>query len=208
MTTEERCPTRLLADLRAEKDAFGSHERVAQSIAEIVQTEDGGRTIGLEGDWGAGKSTIVRLTSKKLTQNGDCDHKVSVFDIWAHQDDPLRRTFLEKLITSFQEYGWVNKKEWDRRKAELTGRRREDKTTVSPKLTPIGKIFALTLLSIPFGAALISAGATLLASEHGSGTWAAVLFVLGGIALLATGIFYGFLQDKIPARGRRGGWRG
>ena len=213
MTTEERCPTRLLADLPAEKDAFGSHERVAHSIAEVVQIEDGGRSIGLEGDWGAGKSTIVRLASEKLAQSSDCDHRVSVFDIWAHQDDPLRRTFLENLITSVQGYGWVNKKEWDRRKAELAGRRREDKTTVSPKLTPIGKIFALTLLAIPFGAALISAGATLLASEHGSGTWATALLVLGGVALLASVLFFVIMAVILllkrtfwPGDGEEGGW--
>ena len=51
---EERCPTRLLADTPAETDAFGGHEQVARSIAEVVLTESGGKAIGLEGGWGAG----------------------------------------------------------------------------------------------------------------------------------------------------------
>ena len=99
MAEEESCLTRLLPDAPAETDAFGAHERIAQSIADVVHTEDGGRSIGLEGGWGAGKSTIVTLISKILGRTKDPDCRIAVFDIWAHQGDPLRRTFLENLIT-------------------------------------------------------------------------------------------------------------
>lgn len=34
------CPTRLIADSPAETDAFGSHERVAQAIADLVLNEE------------------------------------------------------------------------------------------------------------------------------------------------------------------------
>ena len=190
MATEKRCRTRLLADAPAETDAFGSHERVAGSIAEVVQTESGGRSIGLEGGWGAGKSTIVKLTSKKLTQWKGHDHRVAVFDIWAHQDDPLRRTFLENLITRVQEFDWVNKEKWYRRLTELTRRRREDTTRVVPKLTGAGVVFVLTLLAIPVGSALISAGATLLASENAPGKLAAALLPIGLVGVLAPAIYY------------------
>ena len=81
MAREERCPTRLLTDTPAVTDAFGGHERDARSIAEVVQTEDGGRSIGLEGEWGTGKSTIVRLTSKELGQAKAHDHGIAVFDL-------------------------------------------------------------------------------------------------------------------------------
>ena len=168
MTNEGYCQTRLVGDTPAEKDAFGGHDRVAQSIVEVLEKEDGGRSIGLEGGWGAGKSTIVNLVSEKLSKTNGCDYKVFVFDTWAHQDDPLRRTFLESLITRIQGFGWVNRKEWDRILAELTKRRREDTTRVVPKLTGTGIVFALILLlSIPIGSVLISAGTTLLVSESG-----------------------------------------
>ena len=119
---KERCPTKLLADTPAETDAFGSHERVARSIAEVVQTESGGKAIGLEGGWGAGKSTIVKLISQKLSHTRESAHEIAVFDMWSHQDDPLRRTFLESLITRVQGFGWVNKEKWDQRIAELARR--------------------------------------------------------------------------------------
>ena len=190
MVTEKGCPTRLLADTPAETDAFGGHERVARSIVEVLQTERGGRSIGLEGGWGAGKSTIVKLISKHLTQRRDSAFQVSVFDMWAHQDDPLRRTFLENLITRIQEVEWVDKEKWDRRLDELTKRRSEDKTSVVPRLTGAGLFFALTLLAIPVGSALISAAATLLASKDASATLATVLLPLGIAAVLAPAIYY------------------
>ena len=208
MATEERCLTRLLADTPSETDSFGSHERVARAIGEVVQTESGGRAIGLEGGWGAGKSTIVGLTAKELAQTKDCDHRIAVFDIWAHQDDPLRRTFLENLITRVQEFGWVNKDQWDRRLSELTMRRREDTTRVIPKLTGAGIWFALTLLSIPVGSALISAGATLWASDNPSRSWAAAFLLAGLFGVLAPAMFYAFVvafpqwRRKSRANGR------
>ena len=144
---QKRCETRLLPDIPADTDAFGSHERVAGSIAEVVETESGGKAIGLEGGWGAGKSTIVRLISQKLSHAKERNHKIAVFDMWSHQDDPLRRTFLESLIKQVQQFGWVNKGEWDRRIDELTKRRREDTTSVVPRLTRAGVGFAFALLA-------------------------------------------------------------
>ena len=190
MATDEHCPTTLIADTPSDADAFGGHERVASAIVEVVQTERGGRSIGLEGGWGAGKSTIVKLTEKKLAPTKEHDHKVAVFDIWAHQDDPLRRTFLENLITRVQGFEWVDEEKWARRLAELTRRRREDTTRVVPRLTSVGLVFALTLLCIPLGAALMSSGATLLASKNASAIWALAFLILGIAGVLAPVICY------------------
>ena len=211
MATNERCPTWLVADTPAETDAFGGHERVARSIAEVVQTETGGRSIGLEGEWGSGKSTIVGLTAKELGQAKGHEHEVAVFDLWAHQGDPLRRTFLESLITRVQKLKWVNREKWDRRLAELTKRRREDTTRVVPELTSAGRWFALTLLVIPVGAALISGSATLLASDNPpSGNLVPLLLVLGIVAASAPALFFAAIAVK-RCKGRKsktGGKRG
>ena len=196
MATEERCPTGLLADTPADTDAFGGHGRVASSIAEVVQTEAGGRSIGLEGGWGAGKSTIVKLTSEKLTHGNGTDHRVVMFDMWAHQGDPLRRTFLENLITSIKRFGWVDKEKWDRNLADLARRRREETTRVVPRLTRTGLWLALTLLLIPVGSALISAGATLLASKDASGALAPTLLSVGIFFVFMPAICYSIMTAK------------
>ena len=190
---QDRCPTRLLPDTPAEADAFGSHERIARSIAEVVQTESGGKAIGLEGGWGAGKSTIVRLISQKLSDSEESAHKIAVFDMWSHQDDPLRRTFLENLIKQVQLLGWVNKERWDQRIAELTKRRREDTTRVVPRLTSVGVWFAFVLLAVPIGSALIGAGLSLLGSKGVSVHLRAALLALGTLVALAPAIYYGLL---------------
>ena len=190
---QERCPSRLLPDTPADADAFGSHERVARSIAEVVQTENGGKAIGLEGGWGAGKSTIVRLISQELSGSEKRSHKIAVFDMWSHQDDPLRRTFLENLIKQVQHLGWVHKEQWDRRIDELTKRRREDTTRVVPTLTSAGVGFAFALLFVPIGSALIAAGLSNLDSMDVLGQLKALLFSLGVALALLPAIYYGLL---------------
>ena len=136
MPIEERCPTKLLDDTPADTDDFGGHESVARSIAELVRTEAGGKAIGLEGGWGAGKSTIVNLASTILNETKNGQYRTVVFDTWAHQGDPLRRTFLENLITRIRAFNWVNRKKWHSRLAALTKRRSEETTRVIPRLEP------------------------------------------------------------------------
>lgn len=210
---QERCATRLLPDSPADADAFGSHERVAGSIAEVVQTESGGKAIGLEGGWGAGKSTIVRLISQKLAHAKERPHKIAVFDMWSHQDDPLRRTFLESLIKQVQQFGWVDKERWDRCIDELAKRRREETTRVVPRLTPEGVKFAFSLLAVPIGSALFGAGLSLFGSKDASELLRAVLIGLGIVVVLAPAIYYGYLGVvgcwKRKRKGRtseEGGW--
>ena len=191
MATKHRCPTKLLDDTPADADEFGGHESVARSIAEVVQTEAGGKAIGLEGGWGAGKSTIVKLASKILAETENREHRTVVFDTWAHQDDPLRRSFLEQLITSIQEFDWVDRKEWDRRLAELSRRRSVDTTKVVPKLEDAGLWFAFSLLFVPLGLALIAVVAPLLAANNAFGSLAPVALIVGFVAALAPLILYG-----------------
>ena len=87
---------KLLREEVASQDAFSqkTHERIADSIVSLIENEKGGTTIGLEGSWGSGKSTVISLMTAKLS-----DAKVFIFDAWAHEGDCLRRVFLEFLLT-------------------------------------------------------------------------------------------------------------
>ena len=209
---QEGCLTRLLPDSPADADAFGSHERVADSIAEVVRTESGGKAIGLEGGWGAGKSTVVKLVAQKLSQAKERAHKIAVFDMWSHQGDPLRRTFLENLIKQVQEFGWIDTEQWDRRIDELAKRRREETTKVVPRLTPEGVKFAFSLLAVPIGSALLGAGLSLFGSKDASELLRAVLIALGIALALAPAIYYGYLgvvgcwKRRKGRTSEEGGW--
>ena len=53
------------------------------------------RIIGLEGDWGSGKSNVVRMIDDELSKEG---YYTFTYDAWGHQEDLQRRSILETLI--------------------------------------------------------------------------------------------------------------
>lgn len=92
----DRCPTHLLSDLPSQQDHFnsdtatGPHTRVTEALVELLSSDDvGGKTIGIEGSWGAGKTTVLRLAAERLKARGDL--RIVTFDAWAHEGDPLER---------------------------------------------------------------------------------------------------------------------
>jgi predicted KAP-like P-loop ATPase len=137
MTDERSHATRLLDDVPASEDAFGGHKRIAHAILKLVRDEKGGRAIALVGSWGSGKSTVVKLLQLATKQPSDrkSDTEVFVFDAWVHEGDPLRRSFLESLISHLQQKGWVDKERWNKKLEQLANKRKETKTKSSPVLT-------------------------------------------------------------------------
>ncbi len=163
------CTTNLLPDEPVDSDAFGGHERVAAAIATLVTQERGGKAIALTGGWGSGKSTVVRILRRLL---GDRDspnrasHQVFVFDAWAHQGDPLRRSFLERLIKFLLALGWLPGKsqknhdptDWEDRLEQLARRKEHVDVKSKPVLTPTGSAVAVCMLLMPVGLTLLAAG--------------------------------------------------
>src|SRR6476620_2730947 len=101
-----KCPTVFIPDLPSERDSFATnraYKRIVSAIVEIVRsTNNDGLSIGVEGSWGAGKTTVINLLRDELrnTDSGDSGKsqvRVIAFDAWAHEGDPLRLTFLETL---------------------------------------------------------------------------------------------------------------
>ena len=96
-----------LPDDPVSEDSFGCHKRISDSIAEKIETDPRGKTVGLEGTWGSGKSSIIKMLEERWEEREDV--KVFTYDAWAHQGDPLRRAFLEELIKSLQSPNWLVK---------------------------------------------------------------------------------------------------
>ena len=153
------CPTHLIDDVPPAEDqlAFdgeGAHDRVARAIADLILSpEAGGKLIGLEGRWGSGKSTVVNLMRKRVDS---ADTTTFVFDAWAHERDPLRRSFLESLIGHFQEKRWVERRPWNNVLRKLAKRRKQTKTRTVSDTTPFGKWLALSAVFVPLGTAIVA----------------------------------------------------
>ncbi|MBA7559640.1 hypothetical protein ES708_01255 [subsurface metagenome] len=147
------CPTRLIEDSPADKDLLsfedgdiGPHERVSKAIADLVQSDEpGGKMIGLEGGWGAGKTTVINLLQKRL----EADNNIIVFrfDAWAHEGDPLRRTYLESIIEYFKDKDWIDKEIWNKTLEKLTKRLRTTRTDTTHDLPQV--IVPLFKLELP-----------------------------------------------------------
>lgn len=144
---------KLLPEEAIEKDLFEdkTHEQLADTLSNLIQRHEGkGQTIGLEGAWGSGKSTVVAILKKKLIEAG-C--RYFYFDAWAHEGDPLRRIFLESLVDQLGD----GNSELDSLKQELSNRKRKIDTTTKRFATPFGRCMALAFLFVPLGAGMVSA---------------------------------------------------
>lgn len=195
----ERCSTYTVDDVPAREDAFGSHAPIATAIHELTTNESGGRTIGLEGTWGSGKSTVVGLLDDRM--DGPDDHLV-VFDAWAHEDDPLRRSFLETLIESLSRIDWINDQRWSEKREELARRSRVEHTRpVSRIESPAiiaGAAAALLAILVPLGAALVDAG---VAANRSLALWSGLICYGALVGLVVGGTVWLLRRRSGPEGG-------
>jgi len=179
-----------LPDIPAPEDAFGGHKRVASAIRETLK-EPGGRTIGLEGDWGSGKSTIVGLVCRDLGS----DYRAFVYDAWAHEGDPLRRSFLEALINFLIAEKWIDQAHWRMRIEELARRRRTTKLITKQTLTRNGKWLSASVFLVPVGLALLN-------YSLGHKLWMIVLGSVFSLAPLILAVVF-LLEATVLHKGHR-----
>ncbi|WP_299748990.1 P-loop NTPase fold protein [Devosia sp.] len=83
-------------------DAFGGggHSRTADELVRTIQQmRSKGGTIGLEGIWGSGKSTVIKIASDRLKEK-KFQRRCSVFtfDLWTYQSEDFRTALLRNLL--------------------------------------------------------------------------------------------------------------
>lgn len=131
-----------IKDKVAEKDAFGPHTRIAKIIFNHIVSSSDADSIGLEGGWGTGKSTVLNFLKDDLENNAI---HFFTYDAWAHEDDDIRKSFLDELNESvtFDEDAKNNLRTqiWSDTEIEITS----NKSSL-----PIGaKLFALSVALLP-----------------------------------------------------------
>jgi len=147
----------LLTETSASEDLFEdkTHQKIADTLYDVIQNDGAeGVTIGLEGGWGSGKSTIVLILKNKLESAKDTIY--CYFDAWAHEGDPLRRVFLEALI---DQVGRDDAK-LQTIKSRVSNRKKVSKIKSKQTVTALGRGLAIATFFVPLGVALISASKT------------------------------------------------
>jgi len=182
-------PTSLnfVRDKAAEQDAFGSHDRLATTIAGVIRSNEEIKVIGLLGRWGSGKSTVVSKieTELKASEGGQTFHTFC-YDAWLHQSDPQRRSFLEKFLRYLIAEKLTTEKEWKDELNKLTRNVEESEIKTTPVLSLAGMIaivagliLAVVMQFVGFDAAEAAFGE----KPTAFGLW----FFWGGlVALIAT----------------------
>jgi len=161
----------LIADTPSSVDEFeGPHRRLADAVCRIIERnandgEDSSKTISgrattiaLEGSWGSGKSSIVRMICDRLDEK---DGVLTIeFDAWSHEGDPLRRTFLEKVIERLRkesrEDRWISTETAERVKGRISKKLRTTEIETKARPTRLGFFSSLSILLIPLGAAIVA----------------------------------------------------
>ena len=93
-----------------DKTEGNSQKRLSNAIAEHITSTDSRETnnnipriIGLKGEWGVGKSNVIRQLQEN--EKIKSDYYIFEYDAWGHQEDLQRRSFLETLTTELIDKG-------------------------------------------------------------------------------------------------------
>ena len=147
----------ILSDTVSDRDLFEhkTHEKSADVLYEVVKkSQNMDITIGLEGVWGSGKSTVINMFKNKVMQDNK-DILFFMFDTWAHKDDPLRKIFLESLIQDLKSKNQEIKPGLDKIHKEILGKVKTIDITAHKTVSPLGKYLAFSAFLIPLGTAIL-----------------------------------------------------
>lgn len=73
-----------------------SHDRVAQAMHDYIKNTGNHRVIGLDGEFGSGKSSILQMLEKKIVK-GKSRSKLWVFDCEQNYQGSIKSNFIEEL---------------------------------------------------------------------------------------------------------------
>lgn len=132
-----------------------SHSNIAKTICNIISNNPDDikkKIIGLEGNWGSGKSNIIKIIQKKEKGFlGDENHIHFIFDAWAHQEDLNRRALLEELIDDLESKDLIPKnEEWKRNKNSLKGKTVNSIKSVFPQIKIFWILYICSFISYRF----------------------------------------------------------
>lgn len=146
---------KLLSKAPCNDDLFegGAHRKLAKEISAEICRDGNCTIIGIDGGWGSGKSNLVGMIQKELSNgfNGGKYHFFT-YDAWGHQTDLQRRTILEELTSDLVKGHTpiLNENSWKESLDNLLAKKKQTSTKTIPAIG-IGSIVSLfTILLTPF----------------------------------------------------------
>jgi hypothetical protein len=123
-----------------------SQDRIASSISEHIKSNSSDTTlIGLDGEWGSGKSNTISIIRSKL---GPMYH-VFIYDTWAHQEDLQRRSFLEEFTDNLFQAQLIDQQKWNDKLKTLLAKKKESIKKTIPKLSNAIVVSIISLITLP-----------------------------------------------------------
>lgn len=195
----------LLPDAPVDTDAFsgGGHDRTALVLAKaIARVTDRDYTIGLDGPWGSGKSTVVEIAKRKLrNENGNkpIRYEVFCFDMWNVQGGSFRRSFLEHFVSWAKTTYPGSKSSLEKIQERIAAKKRKVRNTNRIDLGLYGVCILLMLPLLPFFYAIgVEPVKTAFQKEGIEGmasTWPALLFIAFVLMVLLKG-YDNYVSEK------------
>ena len=176
-----------IVDAPAERDEFDGREPLAATMATALIGDPRLKFVGVIGEWGSGKSTVVEMLRRRLQAHAE-PMLCFTYDAWLHQSDPPRRAFLEALVRFVREDpdlaevmadadAWEETLQALHRQVEVT------EVITRPELALSAKVLLPTLVFVPLGVKLLGDGVLAQAAQRDP--WSIAMFCLGwGLALL------------------------
>lgn len=175
-----------------------THENIAENLYNLISDNNTfGLTIGLEGKWGSGKSTVIKILSEKLKANSDTF--IFYIDTWAHEGDPLRRIFLESFLENVEELLKLkeckNKEKLEEIRSKIQYRKKTTVISKIPEVDKAGKITAGLAFLVPLGTVMIEHTYPYLTFEHGYPlNWGFIIGCLFTIAPIIASVIFSILK--------------
>lgn len=151
----------IIPDEPSDQDQFfgAGHQRSATALAYAVeQLAERDGAIGLEGPWGAGKSTVINLAAKEFAKrkNGSLKHHFFTFDLWVHHPEMLKLAFLEEFIAWAHANKFLTRKQEEKFSERVSDREITTRIENKRQFSYHGILFVLLFPLLPLAYAWLS----------------------------------------------------
>ena len=148
----------ILIEEEESSDVFNdkAHARIADSLFDIITTQEHSANIGLSGEWGSGKSTVIRMLKERMDK--ESNDFFFIFDSWAYENDSLRIDFLLEFIHEIELFLQRKGKEikWYKEQAKIiSGKKSINTETQNKTFSKIGLLIIFSTILATFSYKII-----------------------------------------------------